>query len=180
MDVVWTVGSVAGALGAACIAWVVGRARLTAVGAREQAGREVLRAALEERLRAREEELIERTQELETVSQRAEALAAARATAQAELAAERAARAQEQQATEEKLLLVQQSQETLVERFKALSHDALQANSQSFLEYARAHGITQIFVGHNLRRGWRNRLGGTPLDRLIRDAEGIDVRVFPQ
>jgi two-component system, OmpR family, sensor histidine kinase KdpD len=48
------------------------------------------------------------------------------------------------------------------------------------LEYARAHGITQIFVGHNLRRSWRNRLGGTPLDRLIRDAEGIDVRVFPQ
>jgi two-component system sensor histidine kinase KdpD len=51
---------------------------------------------------------------------------------------------------------------------------------QTILEYARAHGITQIFVGHNLRRGWRNRLGGTPLDRLIRDAEGIDLRVFPQ
>jgi len=48
------------------------------------------------------------------------------------------------------------------------------------LEYAREHGITQIFVGHNLRRGWRTRLGGTPLDRLIREAEGIDVRVFPQ
>jgi two-component system sensor histidine kinase KdpD len=50
----------------------------------------------------------------------------------------------------------------------------------TILEYARAHNITQIFVGHNLRRGWRDRLGGTPLDRLIRDAEGIDVRVFPQ
>jgi len=50
----------------------------------------------------------------------------------------------------------------------------------TILEYARAHGITQIFVGHNLRRSWRSRLGGTPLDRLIRDAEGIDVRVFPQ
>jgi two-component system sensor histidine kinase KdpD len=48
------------------------------------------------------------------------------------------------------------------------------------LEYARSHGMTQIFVGHNLRRGWRTRLFGTPLDRLIRDAEGIDVRVFPQ
>jgi two-component system sensor histidine kinase KdpD len=50
----------------------------------------------------------------------------------------------------------------------------------TILDYAREHGITQIFVGHNLRRGWRDRLGGTPLDRLIRDAEGIDVRVFPQ
>lgn len=50
----------------------------------------------------------------------------------------------------------------------------------TILSYARANGITQIFVGHNLRRTWRNRLGGTALDRLIRDAEGIDVRVFPQ
>src|SRR5262245_29280738 len=50
----------------------------------------------------------------------------------------------------------------------------------TILEYARSHGITQIFVGHNLRRNWRSRLGGTPLDRLIRDAEGIDVRIFPQ
>jgi two-component system sensor histidine kinase KdpD len=51
---------------------------------------------------------------------------------------------------------------------------------RTILEYARRQGITQIFVGHNLRRTWRTRLGGTPLDRLIRDAEGIDVRVFPQ
>ena len=51
---------------------------------------------------------------------------------------------------------------------------------RTILGYAQKQGITQIFVGHNLRRGWRNRLAGTPLDRLIRDAEGIDVRVFPQ
>ena len=51
---------------------------------------------------------------------------------------------------------------------------------ETILDYARTHGITQIFVGHNLRRGWRSRLGGTPLDRLIRGTEGIDLRVFPQ
>jgi two-component system sensor histidine kinase KdpD len=51
---------------------------------------------------------------------------------------------------------------------------------ETILEYAQKQGVTQIFVGHNLRRTWRARLGGTPLDRLIRDAEGIDVRVFPQ
>jgi K+-sensing histidine kinase KdpD len=51
---------------------------------------------------------------------------------------------------------------------------------ETILDYAQKQGITQIFVGHNLRRTWRSRLGGTPLDRLIRDAEGIDVRVFPQ
>jgi len=51
---------------------------------------------------------------------------------------------------------------------------------RTILDYARQHGITQIFVGHNLRRTWRSRLGGTPLDQLIRQAEGMDVRVFPQ
>ena len=51
---------------------------------------------------------------------------------------------------------------------------------ETILEYARQQGITQIFLGHNLRHSWRNRLGGTPLDRLISGAEGIDVRVFPQ
>jgi two-component system, OmpR family, sensor histidine kinase KdpD len=49
----------------------------------------------------------------------------------------------------------------------------------AILRYARRQGITQIFVGHNLRQTWRTRLEGTPLDRLIRDAEGMDVRVFP-
>ncbi|MGB7219619.1 MAG: hypothetical protein WBD07_12535 [Vicinamibacterales bacterium] len=51
---------------------------------------------------------------------------------------------------------------------------------KTILKYAQDQGMTQIFVGHHLRRSWRSRLGGTPLDRLIRDAEGIDVRVFPQ
>jgi two-component system sensor histidine kinase KdpD len=49
----------------------------------------------------------------------------------------------------------------------------------AILDYARVHGITQLFVGHNLRRTWRTRLAGSLLDRLIRDAEGMDVRVFP-
>ncbi len=47
------------------------------------------------------------------------------------------------------------------------------------LRYAREHGVTQLFVGHNLRRGWRTWLRGSLLDRLIDEAEGLDVRVFP-
>lgn len=50
---------------------------------------------------------------------------------------------------------------------------------ETILTYARAHAITQIFLGHNLRRDWRARLRGSPLDRLIKGAEGMDVRVFP-
>jgi two-component system, OmpR family, sensor histidine kinase KdpD len=47
------------------------------------------------------------------------------------------------------------------------------------LDYARTRGITQIFVGHNLKQTWRTRLAGGLLDRLIHEAEGIDLRVFP-
>ena len=50
----------------------------------------------------------------------------------------------------------------------------------AILDHARRLGITQIFVGHSLARAWTVRLRRTPLERLIRDAEGIDVRVFPQ
>lgn len=49
----------------------------------------------------------------------------------------------------------------------------------AILAFARANGVTQLFVGHNLHRTWRSRLRGTLLDRLIAEAEGLDVRVFP-
>jgi two-component system sensor histidine kinase KdpD len=49
----------------------------------------------------------------------------------------------------------------------------------TILEFARERGITQIFVGHSAREKWWQRLTGTPLDRLIRGANDIDVRVFP-
>lgn len=49
----------------------------------------------------------------------------------------------------------------------------------TIVEYARRKGITQIFVGHSMRRGWFRSLMGDPVDRLIRSAEGMDVIVFP-
>jgi two-component system sensor histidine kinase KdpD len=49
----------------------------------------------------------------------------------------------------------------------------------TLLNFAREHGVTQIFVGHSARDHWWDRLTGTPLDKLIRGADDIDVRVFP-
>jgi two-component system, OmpR family, sensor histidine kinase KdpD len=49
----------------------------------------------------------------------------------------------------------------------------------AILEYARSKGITQVFVGHSPRRKWWERLSGSSLDRLIRGADGLDVKVFP-
>jgi two-component system sensor histidine kinase KdpD len=50
---------------------------------------------------------------------------------------------------------------------------------QTLLKFAHEHGVTQIFVGHSTREQWWERFTGTPLDRLIRGANDIDVRVFP-
>lgn len=50
---------------------------------------------------------------------------------------------------------------------------------QAILGFAMEHGITQVFIGHTQRRGWWKQAAGTPVDRLIRLAEGIDVQVFP-
>ena len=49
----------------------------------------------------------------------------------------------------------------------------------TILKFARERGTTQIYVGHSVRDKWWERLTGTPLDRLIRGAHDIDVRVFP-
>lgn len=49
----------------------------------------------------------------------------------------------------------------------------------TIIEFARQQRITQIFVGHRHHENWRHKLFGDPTLRLIRAAEGIDVRVFP-
>ena len=50
---------------------------------------------------------------------------------------------------------------------------------EAIVQYARSHGVTQIFVGQSTKKDCGTRLWGTPVSRLIRAAEGMDVRVFP-
>src|SRR2546425_5190107 len=52
--------------------------------------------------------------------------------------------------------------------------------ARALVAFARESGITQIFIGHSMRKGWWERFRGNPVERLIDLAEGIDVRVFPQ
>lgn len=47
------------------------------------------------------------------------------------------------------------------------------------LRFAAEHGITQIFVGHSQQSGFWKRWKPNPVERLILEAEGIDVRIFP-
>jgi len=51
---------------------------------------------------------------------------------------------------------------------------------EALIRFARERGVTQIFIGHSMRRGWWNQLRGSPVERLIDQAQGIDIRVFPQ
>ncbi|MEJ2009639.1 MAG: hypothetical protein P8Z30_16040 [Acidobacteriota bacterium] len=50
----------------------------------------------------------------------------------------------------------------------------------AILRFAHEHRITQIFIHHSRNESWPERLFGSGVDRLIKSAEGIDVRVFPQ
>ena len=50
---------------------------------------------------------------------------------------------------------------------------------EAILDFAAKHGVTQIFVGHSNQTGWASRLRANPVERLIMEADGIDVRVFP-
>jgi two-component system sensor histidine kinase KdpD len=50
----------------------------------------------------------------------------------------------------------------------------------TIINFARDKRITQIFIGHSSNKTWRKKIFGDPVHRLIREAEGIDVRVFPR
>ncbi len=49
----------------------------------------------------------------------------------------------------------------------------------AILRFAEKEGVTQIFVGHSQRTGWLQNLRANPVERLILEADGIDVRIFP-
>jgi two-component system, OmpR family, sensor histidine kinase KdpD len=51
---------------------------------------------------------------------------------------------------------------------------------QAILDFATKGGITQIFIGHSQRSGIGSSMWGNPVDKLLRRAQGMDVRVFPQ
>jgi two-component system sensor histidine kinase KdpD len=48
------------------------------------------------------------------------------------------------------------------------------------MRFAKARGITQIFIRRGMRESFWERIGGRAVDRLIQAAEGIDIRVFPR
>src|SRR5207247_3292989 len=81
---------------------------------------------------------------------------------------------QDQASLEENLAIARELDATI----KVL--DGQRDPARALIALARDTGITQIFIGHSMRKGFWQRLRGNPVERLIDLAEGIDVRVFPQ
>ncbi len=50
---------------------------------------------------------------------------------------------------------------------------------ETLMAFARARGMTQVFVGHSRSSRFWSRLFGNPVDRLVRLSRGMDVRIFP-
>jgi two-component system sensor histidine kinase KdpD len=51
--------------------------------------------------------------------------------------------------------------------------------ADTIMQFAQAHGITQIFMANKMSNSWWDHIFGRPVEHLIRAAENIDVRVFP-
>jgi len=48
----------------------------------------------------------------------------------------------------------------------------------AIMNFAREERITQVFIGHTQQKAWKFWVQ-SPVDRLIKEAEGMDVRLFP-
>jgi two-component system sensor histidine kinase KdpD len=48
----------------------------------------------------------------------------------------------------------------------------------AILQFAREQRVTQVFIGHTQQAAWKFWVH-SPVDRLIKAAEGMDVRLFP-
>ncbi|HEY6971339.1 MAG TPA: amino acid permease [Candidatus Angelobacter sp.] len=49
----------------------------------------------------------------------------------------------------------------------------------SILEFARARGVTQLFIGHSQRSKLWSSMRGNSVEKLIQRSRGMDVRIFP-
>ena len=49
---------------------------------------------------------------------------------------------------------------------------------ETIIRFARDQRITQVFIGHTQQSAWKI-WARSPVDRLIKEAEGMDVRIFP-
>lgn len=118
------------AVGAAAV-WLALRTKAEQIYKNAKAEDVAQFASLQERLAARDQELIKLQQTLNNEAKQRDALRETNSHLKAELEGERRAATERRES-------FKQAAEELTEKFKALSRDALKDNNQSFLELARA------------------------------------------
>ena len=66
-------------------------------------------------------------------------------------------------------------------RTKGIHIEILDGNEpvDSILEFARARGVTQLFIGHSQRSKLWSSMRGNYVEKLIQRSRGMDVRIFP-
>lgn len=110
---------------------------LSARGARERSGLAAEAATLSERLRGKEQQLVELKSVLAANEERLRRAIDDNAGLQARLSGLAARLHEERKGAEEKLAVLDEARVKLADAFKALSAEALQTNNKSFLDLAR-------------------------------------------
>lgn len=139
MDVVFlTVGFLAGLALGALVAGLVMRARSQAAFERGRAATDSERAALAERLDARQQVVADLTARLDQAEQRLAESRTAESQAKNQLTQVATTLQQERKQFEEKFGVLNEAQQKLTDAFKALAAEALASNNQQFMELATA------------------------------------------
>lgn len=134
------------------------------------------RAALEERLRGEQQQLVQAREAARATAAQIEQLQNDRASLQARYAELQARVEEERKAAEAKLALLEEARQKLADAFKALSAEALRSNNQSFLELART-------LLEKYQEGAKGDLEGRQkaIDQLVKplreSLEKVDARI---
>lgn len=71
-----------------------------------------------------------------------------------------------------------------LDRARAFGAEVVELSGPGFTDavcgLARQRGITQIYLGHARHGGWLHQWATGRLERLLRQAENMDVRIFPR
>ena len=128
-----TIGAVLGGV----FAWLLLRSRAELGAARLKAEHDAAAAALEERVRGREEQIDGLAAALAGREEETARLREENSSLNARVSELSTLVREERKSTEEKLAVLDSAREKLSDAFKALSAEALQSNNRSFLELAR-------------------------------------------
>jgi len=165
--------------GLACgvaLAWLLLRRAARAAQQRAVAEAQVERAALVERVQARDEQLQESRRAQDAAAAQATQLQTEAAGLRTQLAELKTRLEEERKAATAQLALLNEAQQKLSDAFKALSADALKSNNQSFLELAKTT-LEKFQEGAKGDLEGRQKAIGELVKPLKESLEKVDTRI---